>query len=268
MEEAANLRDDAAQVYLESILEKRDRAMREGHISDPILKEDFINQEEYLWKLLETKVFLDKNNTLGFGQTARVKRLSLDEEGFHSPLKSVAVKYLIHPTEKTLSASGEHDLIHEVERIEAIERSEDSLEVPVDILRVPHPYFHYQNGKIQCYGMEEIDGITLEKGISQSIDPGLKEELKEKFRVMNLETINAEVERFFSIMHETCLHGDIKAANLMVSREGRFYVIDFGQSVLARDISDKEIEAFENLKDEEKRNVKILIRAFLDALSK
>ena len=66
------------------------------------------------------------------------------------------------------------------------------------------------------------------------------------------------------------LHGDIKSKNIMVDiLSGKFYLIDFGQSVAVRTMTDKTREQFENLQDEECNQIQICIRAALaDAPSK
>jgi RIO-like serine/threonine protein kinase len=64
-------------------------------------------------------------------------------------------------------------------------------------------------------------------------------------------------------MHTVCLHGDIKPANLMVSRDGRIMPIDLGQAVLTNNISEADYESFENLKEDEKKKAKLVLAIFL-----
>ena len=54
----------------------------------------------------------------------------------------------------------------------------------------------------------------------------------------------------------------------MVSRDGHFYVIDFGQSVLASGVNEQSASAFGEIKDMEKKQAKDAIRFFLDALER
>jgi RIO-like serine/threonine protein kinase len=133
-------------------------------------------------------------------------------------------------------------------------------------LRVPHPYFYYKKGAIQCYGMELINGINLEQGIAGEYGSDMEEALQASLRNVDRDVLNDEIEQFFDAMHTVCLHGDIKPANIMVSREGKFYVIDFGQSVLTNDISEKDRDAFEVKKQDEKDGTRAAIRFFLSAL--
>jgi serine/threonine protein kinase len=182
---------------------------------------------------------------------------------------SVAIKYLVTPTSKTLSASGEHDLIEEVGQLQKIEEAESSQHEQMQYMRVPHPYFYYQKGKTQCYAMEVIDGINLLEGMENRYPAGLsKEEMRDSLKDLDQEILMSEVDQFLDTMHTICIHGDVKPANFMVSREGKFYMIDFGQSTLAINVDEKSGPAFENLKDEEKKNAKQAIRYFLDALKR
>lgn len=260
--------DDAeAHAYILNILERREEATRESEISDAETQERFAGLEDMIWRDLESHVLTDTDNFLGAGMTARIKRYELPAEEGRAP-QSIAVKYLLTPTEKTLSVSGEHDLIREVERVRAIESAEQKYAKGVSVIRVPHPYFYYKHRKTQCYGMELIDGANLEEGISGSMDSELREDLRTALSGISREALYAEVNEFLDAMHTVCLHGDIKPANLMVSRDGHFYVIDFGQSVLATDIDEKSCDAFEVLKEDEKVNMRTALTHFLNALER
>lgn len=260
-----DMSEEDAIEYLESTLGKREEAVQESVVSDQTAETYFAGHEAEIWKDLETTVFTDTENFLGKGQTARIKRYDLKDKdsGKEIPL---AIKYLLTPTEKTLSVSGEHDLILEVERIRDIERAEDQVAGKVPHLRVPHPYFYHKNRKIQCYGMELVDGINLEEGIEGKYDEGLQASLREKLSGIDREALFEEVEYFFDAMHTVCLHGDMKPANMMISKEGRFYVIDFGQSVLMNDVPDKAQEALSVLKEDDKKNARAALTQFLNAL--
>lgn len=261
----SDMDEEHAFEYLFNLLDRRESAVREFVVSDESVSFYFHAHEREIWKDLETRVFTDPDNFLGSGQTARVKRYGLSNEKTKEKIP-LAVKYLLTPTEKTLSVSGEHDLIREVERVHAIEEAEHEIHADDLRIRVPHPYFYYKNEKIQCYGMEYIDGITLEQGMKGDYDPAFKEALLQNLQALDREVLFGEVDLFFDAVHHVCLHGDIKPANIMVSREGKFYVIDFGQSILAHEISDKDAWAFEMLKEDEKKGTKDSIRFFLNAL--
>lgn len=261
--EDAKLSDEETLAYLAAVHEKRDEALREEEVSDPSIREYFDAHKDEIHHALENEVLRDQGRLLGSGMTAVIKKFEIEDAGRTVPF---AIKYLVTPTEKTLSASGEHDLILEVERIEKIEQAERTHADETLHLRVPHPYFHYKHGRLQCYGMELVDGIDLQKFMDGSCTPELRDELRASLRDVSRETLAREVEVFFDVMHDVCLHGDIKLANIMVNREGRFYIIDFGQSILANDVDEKAQENFRNLKEDEKYSAKKLIDLFLAEL--
>ncbi len=265
-----HLEDDEAEGYLYALHERRDAALRESEVSDEGLRPYFEGHSQEIWNALETHVFSDSNNHIGAGTTARIKRFDLSEVSTpdDESVPSVAVKYLVSPTEKTLSVSGEHDLLLELEQIRKIELAELEANGANTNIRVPHPYFYYRKGKIQCYAMELIDGINLEQGMSKDYDSVLRDELREAFKDIDRETLAKELEDFFDTMHVFCVHGDVKPRNLMASRDGHIYVIDFGQSLLASKVTEKANDAFAEIKDMEKKQAKDALKFFLDALYK
>lgn len=262
-----HLEDDEAEGYLYALHERRDAALRESSVSDEALRPYFESNQERIWASLETDVFTSEQNHVGAGTTARIKRLDIATEDPSLP-ESLAVKYLVRPNSKTLSASGEHDMIAEVEQMQAIERAEIAAIGADARVRVPHPYFYYQKGKTQCYGMELIDGVNLEQSLSDSLQPDMREELAQAFAGVDREALLKEIDMFFDTMHSICIHGDIKPRNLMASRDGKIYVIDFGQAVLTTAVDEKSQPAFEELKEAEKTNTRDAVRFFLDGLSR
>lgn len=261
-----HLNDDEAEGYLYALHERRDAAIRESNVSDEELKPYFEEHKRTIWESLETSVFTDEQNHIGAGTTARIKSFDLSSFGPNAPVSEVAVKYLVTPNSKTLSASGEHDMVVEVEQMQAIEQAEIEANGTDTRVRVPHPYFHYRKGKIQCYGMERIDGVNLEQGAAGRFDSDFKDALRSALKDVKRDTFMNDIDRFFDTMHSICLHGDIKPRNLMISRDGTLYIIDFGQSVLATHVDEKSQSAFEELKEMEKRSTKDALRFFLDRL--
>lgn len=255
------LPDEEAMDYVSSLLERREAANREFYVSDKLMGSAFAGHESEIQTALETRVFNDAENFLGGGQTARIQRFRYrGDDVVEHPM---AIKYLVTPTATTLTVDAEHDLLEEVERMERIERVEAEKGVSEPRLKVPHPYFYYKKGRTQCYGMEEVNGIDLARFREGKYPPNMRAELREAFKDMDIESIKREADAFLDAMHTICLHGDIKPANVMVSTDGKFYLIDFGQSRLPSDIDEKSQEAFENLKDEEKRGTKFLLAEFL-----
>jgi serine/threonine protein kinase len=161
----------------------------------------------------------------------------------------MAVKYLVTPTKMTLSASAEHDMLREVERIQTIEALE--ADAGLSMVKVPHPYFHHQNSEIQCYAMELIHGFDLSHDLRGMREGEEKEHLLKKLSVIDERELEGEIRTFYARMHEYCLHGDMKPANMMLNQDGMFYIIDLGQSRLVTDITDKEREQLYVLQDDE-----------------
>lgn len=240
--------DEEATEYILDLLERRSEVLTETVISDSDILEKMRGQRDTILKQIETSVFTDKENLLGFGMTARVKKFLIEDLTTHEVVP-VAVKYLLTPTSMTLSASAEHDMLLEVERIQEIEKLE--VDAHLRFIKVPHPYFHHQNSDIQCYGMELIDGFDLSKDLVTMPEGKDKEALVKELAAVDFAEVEVEIETFFARMHEYCIHGDIKPANLMVGKSGQFYVIDFGQSRLISDIPDNAQDQLYTLREDE-----------------
>lgn len=258
--EENQLNPQEATEYLEDVLELRSDALTETVISDETILEKIKNQKEAIFRHLETDVFSSQENYLGSGMTAKVKYFEIEDLGTKEVLP-IAVKYLVTPTEMTLSASSEHDMLLEVERIQKIEDIE--ADAQLTSIKVPHPYFHHQNAEIQCYAMELVDGVDLSKKLGDLQNGDKKEALINAIASVDIETVFKEVEIFFNRMHEYCLHGDMKQANMMVDSQGTFFVIDFGQSRLVTDIPDNAREQLYTLQEDEiaiaKRSIRTIV---------
>lgn len=246
--------------YLKGVLEKRGEALTETVISDKDFLERIHDQKEAILEHIETDIFTSTENFLGSGMTAKVKYFEISDDATHEALP-VAVKYLLTPTKMTISASAEHDMLVEVGRIQTIESLEK--DAHLKFLKVPHPYFHHQNAKIQCYGMELIDGFDLSHEIKNMEDGEDKSTLVEKLSALDITEVEKEIDVFFSRMHEYCIHGDMKPANIMVSKEGMFYIIDFGQSRLINDIPDKAQDQLYTLREDEVHFTKLSIKKII-----
>jgi tRNA A-37 threonylcarbamoyl transferase component Bud32 len=128
-------------------------------------------------------------------------------------------------------------------------------------LRVPHPHFFFKNERIQCYAMQQIQGVTLEELMSTETLPTahLNDLRSAAWKSLSARyqdhserhELEQELPRFMGAVHEVCIHGDIKFKNIMVSESGDIFLIDFGQSVPLSDASEKTASQFENLKQEE-----------------
>lgn len=262
-----DLDDNSAIEYLSEIINLRREAVTSTVISDDQARELFAGHEKELFRELETTIFNQTDNILGAGTTARVKRFDLSGEEISLPM---AIKYVISPNASTLSASEEHNMVREVERMQAIEDIEK--DVSFEYLGVPHPYFHHTTSNMQFYGMQLIDGPDLDFDAQAISEYELPDELLEKLEVIDTEKLSTEIDMFFEKMHTYCLHGDIKPKNIMIDNSGKFYFIDFGQSVLANTFYEKDRDRFDNLKEAEvaatKEAIKIYIRKSLKKAAK
>jgi len=251
--DSKGLSEPETYAYFIDLIEKRSNALTESLISDTFIKDLCPDAKNELFIPIETWVF--QSPDIGFGQTAKVKRFDLDHNGTKL---SLAVKFLLTPTEKTLSASAEHDMLHEVERIQTIENLER--EAQLEHIKVPHPYLHHQTEKLQCYAMELIEGVTLQDVLNGYIDDNLHTTLTESLSKIPIEVLLTEIDIFFNKMHTYCLHGDIKPRNIMINKQGMLYVIDFGQSILLTDVSEDAMQQVQNLKEDEINNTKTIVR--------
>jgi hypothetical protein len=131
-----NPEEDADQLrmeYLLGVIAAREHAIVEFESKDSFFhNEAFMSGEQagaFHARLQE--LFASREHILGSGMTARVK--SMQVEGFDAP---IAVKYLVTPTAKTLSAQGEHDMLYEVEVVTKVEKRDAQLGVG-NYIRVP-----------------------------------------------------------------------------------------------------------------------------------
>ncbi len=260
--EDQEMSDEEITHYLSEQLEGRLESTTNSEISDAHIQELAAGHEKELFHALETSVFTNPDNYLGTGMTARVKSHYV---GFGDEIVPMAIKYVVTPTAKTITAEQEHNVIKEVERMRMIEEAEIKFERRSKYIRVPHPYLYHTTDSIQLYGMELIDGITLEQASAEGmLHAEFKEALKNS-RLADLqpEEMNGYIRRFFETMHQYCLHGDIKPRNIMISREGILYVIDFGQSVMVHNIPGGAEERVENLKEDEIKQTQFIVQSML-----
>jgi len=263
--EREGMTDEESTVHLESIIVQRTEKVSAYSVNDERIQQAIKGREKEFFKTLDTTVFHSVDNYLGTGMTAIVKFFEVQTDTGPIP---VAVKFVTTPTKKTISAEQEHGVIKEVERMQKVAKMQQNFPNRGKHVSVPSPFFHHTTDKIQLYGMEHIDGVTLE---SVYTDTGLPHELKSSLRDSPLAKISFEelegyIERFLTTMHEYCLHGDIKPRNIMVDKKGHLYIIDFGQSVLSNNFDEKSQDAFENLKIDEIKQTKLIVRKLLSRI--
>jgi len=97
-------------------------------------------------------------------------------------------------------------------------------------IRTPLPYFvriHPSEG--HSYGMERIDGKSLAQILER---PAENKELIELSKKMDPKDIERRLLTYVEGMHTrfNISHGDIFLRNIMLDKEGNFYIIDFGKA--------------------------------------
>jgi ABC1 atypical kinase-like domain len=250
--EEQKLSEDEMVIYLREIIHRRIEAKTESVISDTSF-EQMISDKKSFFDHIETVLRHDRDAYIGNGTTALIQLLEVGDGGAEKI--KVAVKYLVNPNGKTLTAAGEHDIIREVEQILQIERLVEPVRGNLQHIRVPHPYFHHKKSE-QCYGMEYVDGYTVDDILQGKLFEDDLEQLKASFSGVTIEDFEGEVNLFFEKIHQYCHHGDIKPKNMMLSKSGKLYLIDFGQSYLMSHIPEKARSQEDNLADAESKRCK------------
>jgi serine/threonine protein kinase len=155
----------------------------------------------------------------------------------------------------------------EVDRLLQIENLIRPVADRLEHIRVPHPYFHHKK-TVQCYGMEYVDGYTLFDIIEDTnMSEEEKAQLKNTFGEIDIDKLFSEIELFFERIHEYCHHGDIKPKNIMLSKTGKIYFIDFGQAYLTSHIPDKARDQQDTLAASEIEICKRFVQRALTKLS-
>ncbi len=155
--------------------------------------------------------FGSSEHFLGEGQIGKVYRTS------YAP--HVCVKYII---ESNMLERHGNTLSQEIQYLEDLEG------FSVEGIRVPMVYFEHVSDNIACYGMETIEGQSLDRIIAdphgcEFLDVLKKQDMKDVIRRMKL---------FIQKLHEEMkiVHRDLATRNIMISNTGEWYVIDFGKA--------------------------------------
>lgn len=117
----------------------------------------------------------------------------------------------------------------------------DLREHEVEGIRTPIPYFlRIHPGEGHSYGMEKIDGKSLSQILERKAE---NVELIKILKEMDGREIEKRFIKYMKSVHDTfkITHGDLFLRNLMLDREGNFFVIDFGKSEVEEIGEDHEI---------------------------
>jgi tRNA A-37 threonylcarbamoyl transferase component Bud32 len=98
----------------------------------------------------------------------------------------------------------------------------------VDGIRVPDLLFYHMSDFGTCFGMEKIDGksINIITDNPESID------FLEVIKKQDMQEVLKKMRNFITKMHteKKLVHRDLTARNIMIDRDGNWYVIDFGRA--------------------------------------
>lgn len=148
---------------------------------------------------------------LGKGQMGKVYRTS------YAP--HVCIKYI---TESSMLERHGNTMSQEIKYLEDLEG------FVVEGIRVPMVYFDHMSENISCYGMETIEGKSLDQII---VDPHACEFL-DVLRKQDMKDVLRRMKLFIQKLHDEMkiVHRDLATRNIMVSATGDWYVIDFGKA--------------------------------------
>jgi tRNA A-37 threonylcarbamoyl transferase component Bud32 len=95
-------------------------------------------------------------------------------------------------------------------------------------IRVPSLLFYHSSDFGTCFGMEKIDGKSINI-ITESPD---SIEYLDVIKKQNMNDVLADMRKFIKVMHEEkkIVHRDLTARNIMVDKNGNWFVIDFGRA--------------------------------------
>jgi tRNA A-37 threonylcarbamoyl transferase component Bud32 len=202
--------DEAIELVREAVKnrnEAKEKIFTElGDIENPELKEEVRS----VIRAIET-TFGDTNYFVGNGSVAEV---------YHMPYAPhVCVKYLVHPEK-----AREHGNNFREEK----DYLEDLHRFTVDGIRVPDVYFYHMSDFGTCFGMENIDGLSLDRIIEnpEGID------FLDVIASQKQEDVIQRMRNFITRMHKEkkIVHRDLSPRNIMVDKEGNWYVIDYGRA--------------------------------------
>lgn len=189
----------------------REQALDKNLELDENLSDEVRVEIETVKKVIR-ETFGDPNQFLGNGYTAEVYSLPIAPH--------LCVKYIYNQEayNQNNHIRVEHDFLVELRSFRE------------SGVRTPVPYFvriHPSEG--HSYGMERIDGKSLSQILERPAD---NLELIKMLKTLNREQVKQNLLKYVTAMHETfkITHGDLFQRNLMVDREGNFYVIDFGKA--------------------------------------
>lgn len=202
---------DSAVILMRRVLEERAIAKETiftdlNKIEDPKLKEEV----RVALKTVEGS-FGDPSLFVGNGSVAEVYEI---KEAPH-----VCVKYLVNPA---MAREHGNNFREEAQYLN------DMQGYVVDGVRVPNLLFYHTSDFGTCFGMEKIDGksINLITEKPESID------YLDVIKKQDMKEVISRIKNFILQMHKEkkIVHRDLTSRNIMVDRNGDWYIIDFGRA--------------------------------------
>lgn len=180
---------------------------------------------------------------LGTGTVARVMEVDYEkisdlpssvEENIRR--NKIAVKFLVNEQQRILHGNTFEQEADHLNRLKGF---------VIDNIRAPLCYFCDVNGSY--IGMEKVDGKSL-RDIKN--DKDASQDLIRTIKLVDKEVVMQKFETFLSQMHEQkkTIHRDIDEGNIMIDKDGNWFLIDFGRAVtsdLLSGHSDDQIDAWE-----------------------
>lgn len=202
--------DDAIEMVRE-ILRKRSVAKEKVFTSISEIKDVSLKEEVRLAVHTVEHSFGNAELFVGNGSVAEV---------YYIPqAPHVCVKYLVNP-----SMAREHGNNFR-EESQYLEHMKGFV---VDGIRAPHLLFYHMSDFGTCFGMEKIDGksINIITESPESID------FLDVIKKQDMNNVLKRMRNFITKMHveKKLVHRDLTARNIMVDRNGDWYVIDFGRA--------------------------------------
>lgn len=207
----------------------------------PDTPEDIMEEVVSLQKSLISE-YGNPDSFLGEGRTAKVH--------VHPSCLNVCIKYI-----KDVDSYTKTDipLYQEYKRLRELQ------ELSTKGVRTPTPYFEDTNGG-HMYGMERINGNTLVQIMDK---PNENKDLIKLAKTLDREVVLDNLVSYIQEMHEDfkITHNDLEVINLMLGRDGNFYVIDFGKSKFEEIGEDHEMYRNNDIK-----TVKSAVREFFNKI--
>ena len=217
---------DKAIITIENVLSKRKEAKETLFTSISEIKDEELKEEVRTAVQQVEKSFGNPSLFVGNGSVAEVYYLP------QAP--HVCVKYLVNPDKAKEHGNNFREESEHLHNMRGF---------VVEDIRVPDLFFYHMSNFGTCFGMEKIEGksINLITENPECID------YLSILQGQDMKDVLRRMKNFISKMHseKKLVHRDLTARNIMVDKNGKWYVIDFGRAKQI-EIGDPSTEVSEN----------------------